>query len=139
MTRDHEIQLQFPTPGVWDQFTLTAVSCGTDGFVQTGRFTQDDLSEERKQAFSRVVSAISVLSDEWKALQAWARLNRMTVQPPCNGEEGPANSMEAVVLTVEAVNMREARRVFTSVDYAEFTIPDEAAVDFFKYFITNNE
>ena len=44
--------------------------------------------------------------------------------------------IDAVSLTVEAVNPQGGRRVFTSRDYPAFIITDPAAVEFFKHFTT---
>ena len=51
--------------------------------------------------------------------------------------ENPMREGEAVELTVEAVNARGGRRMFTSRDYPEFTVASPAAVEFFKFFTTN--
>ena len=86
-----------------------------------------------------MVTRIAVLSDEWKALQVWARLEQVTVSPlPEEGEVSP-KSKDAVVLTVEAVNAQGGRRLFTSQDYSEFTIVDGAAVALFNHFTINNK
>ena len=51
--------------------------------------------------------------------------------------ENPMREGEAVELTVEAVNAQGGRRMFTSRDYPEFTVASPAAVEFFKFFTTN--
>ena len=55
----------------------------------------------------------------------------------CPEMENPMREGEAVELTVEAVNARGGRRMFTSRDYPEFTVASPAAVEFFKFFTTN--
>ena len=134
-----QLQFQFPEPGNWRKLILTAVFPNKNGFIQSRRFTQDDISQEQAETFNEVVTRIAVLSDEWKALQVWARLEQVTVSPlPEEGEVSP-KSKHAVVLTVEAVNAQGGRRLFTSQDDSEFTIVDGAAVALFNHFTINNK
>ena len=133
-----EIQIQFPNPGNWRKLILTAVFPNKNGFIQSRRFTQDDISQEQAETFNEVVARVAVLSDEWKALQVWARLDQAISSPLEEGEVSP-KSKDAVVLTVEAVNAQGGRRLFTSQDYSEFTIVDGAAVALFNHFTINNK
>lgn len=133
-----EIQIQFPNPGNWRKLILTAVFPNKNGFIQSRRFTQDDISQEQAETFNEVVTRIAVLSDEWKALQVWARLAQ-AISSPLEEGEVPPEPRDAVVLTVEAVNARGGRRLFTSQDYSEFTIVDGAAVALFNHFTINNK
>ena len=133
-----QLQFQFPEPGNWGKFILTAVFPDANGFVQYQRFSQDDISQEQAETFNEVVTRMAVLSDEWKAFQVWVRLEQITVSPlPEEGKVFP-ESRDAVALTVEAVNAQGGRRLFTSQDYSEFTMVDGAAVTFFNCFTTNN-
>lgn len=78
-----------------------------NGFIKSRRFTQDDIYQENEETFNEVASCIAVLSDEWKALQVWARLKQVIVNPhPEEGEVFP-ESRDAVALTVEAINAGE--------------------------------
>lgn len=129
-----ELQFYFPRPGTWSEFTLTALFPDGAGFVQTQRYRHGELAPEQLQAISDVVAAITVLSDEWKAVQAWARMDTAVASISTEDGEDIIETMEAVALTVEAVNTRGARRLFTSADYAEFIITEAAAVAFFKHF-----
>lgn len=133
-----QLQFQFPEPGNWGKFILTAVFPDANGFVQSRRFSQDDISQEQAETFNEVVTRIAVLSDEWKALQVWARLEQVTVSPLSEEGEVFPESRDAVALTVEAVNARGGRRLFTSQDYSEFTMVNGAAVALFNHFTTNN-
>ena len=38
-----EIQIQFPRPGEWGEFTLTAIYRDTDGYRPPARYTQDEI------------------------------------------------------------------------------------------------
>lgn len=128
-----QIQIQFPSPGEWDKFTMTAIFPDKDGFVQHCRYAQERIPGNYLEAFEGVVSVLCVLSDDWQARQVWACLH----DSPAPEEENfpaPLNISEAVVLTVEAINGRGGRRMFTSADYPEFTIRTDTAVVFFKYF-----
>ena len=133
-----ELQFQFPEPGNWGKLILTAVFPNKNGFIQSRRFTQDDISQEQAETFNEVVARVAVLSDEWKALQVWARLDQAISSPLEEGEVSP-KSKDAVVLTGEAVNAQGGRRLFTSQDYSEFTIVDGAAVALFNHFTINNK
>ncbi|MCD8064687.1 hypothetical protein [Akkermansia sp.] len=133
-----EIQIQFPNPGDWQEFTLTTVYPDSNGFVRSRRFIQDDISQEQAETFNEVVARVAVLSDEWKAVQVWARLDQAISSPLEEGEVFP-KSRDVVVLTVEAVNAQRGRRLFTSQDYSEFTIVDGAAVELFNHFTINNK
>lgn len=134
-----QLQFQFPEPGNWRKLILTAVFPNKNGFIQSRRFTQDDISQEQAETFNEVVTRIAVLSDEWKALQVWVRLEQVTVSPlPEEGKVFP-ESRDAVALTVEAVNDQGGRRTFTTADYPQFTITSLAAVAFFKHFTNTNQ
>lgn len=133
-----QLQFQFPEPGNWRKLILTAVFPNKNGFIQSRRFTQDDISQEQAETFNEVVTRIAVLSDEWKALQVWARLEQVTVSPlPEEGKVFP-ESRDTVALTVEAVNAQGGRRIFTTINYPAFVLTDPAAVAFFKYFTKQN-
>ena len=112
-----EIQIQFPQPGQWGDFTLTAIYRDADGYTRTDRYKQENLVG---------------LAEPWKAVQVWARLDEYVnlVRHP----DEPASG-GSVCLTVEVVNDQGGRRTFTSCDYPEFAIQDPAAVAFFKYFV----
>lgn len=99
---------------------------------------QDDISQEQAETFNEVVARVAVLSDEWKALQVWVRLEQIINSLV---EEGVLSlkSRDAVILAVEAANAQEGRELFTSQDYSEFTIMDGTAVELFNYFTTNNK
>ncbi|WP_417006354.1 hypothetical protein [Akkermansia sp.] len=133
-----QLQCQFPEPGNWGKFILTAVFPDKNGFIQSRRFTQDDIPAAQAETFNKVVSRVAVLSDDWKALQVRAQPEQITVKLLSEGGEVAPESRDAVVLTVEAFNARGGRRLFTSRDYSEFTIMGEAAVAFFNHFTTDN-
>lgn len=80
-----QLQFQFPEPGNWRKLILTAIFPNKNGFIQSRRFTQDDISQEQAETFNEVVTRIAVLSDEWKALQVWVRLSHR--QPTPEGRE----------------------------------------------------
>ena len=121
-----EIQIQFPQPGNWQEFTLTAVYEDAGGYTRTVRYTPADIPAEQAPAMQAVVAALVGLAEPWQAVQVWARLKEFYAPE------------EAVELTVEAVNPQGGRRGFTSRDYPEFVITDPAAVEFFKFFTTSN-
>lgn len=127
-----ELQFYFPKPGKWGEFILTAIFPDADGFVQNQRYRPRDLSADQLEAFSEVVAVIAVLSDEWKAVQAWARLAPVVADFSTADGEGAVKVIEEVILTVEAVNLHGARKLFTRADYPEFTIPGKAAAAFFR-------
>ena len=82
-----------------------------------------------------VVAALVGLSEPWQAVQVWARLgkNALTLE-----EDGTYTLIDAVSLTVEAVHAEtKGRRIFTVSDYPVFVLTDPAAVEFFKFFTTN--
>lgn len=118
-----EIQIQFPQPGNWQEFTLTAVYEDAGGYTRTVRYTPADIPAEQAPAMQAVVAALVGLAEPWQAVQVWARLKEFYAPE------------EAVELTVEAVNPQGGRRVFTPYDYPAFILDDPAAVAFFKYFI----
>ena len=128
-----EIQIQFPRPGQWDEFTLTAVYQDADGYTRIDRFTQDEIPADHAPAMQAVVAALVGLAEPWQAVQVWARLGKDVLTL---AEDGAYTMIDAVSLTVEAVNPQGGRRVFTSRDYPAFIITDPAAVEFFKHFTT---
>ena len=129
-----EIQIQFPRPGEWGEFTLTAIYQDKGGYTRTDRYTADEIPAEQAPAMESVVAALVGLGEDWQAVQVWARLKEFYAPE----EDDPMRTEEAVELTVEAVNPQGGRRVFTSRDYPEFIVTDPAAVDFFKYFTKQN-
>ena len=131
-----EIQIHFPRPGEWDEFTLMPIYQDKGGYRLPARFNQDDIPVEQAPAMQAVVAALVGLSEPWQAVQVWARLGITLTYDVANDR---SEYVFAVVLTVEAVNPQGGRRVFTSRDYPEFTITDPAAVAFFNFFTTVNE
>lgn len=110
---------------------MTAVFQDNNGFVQSRRFTQDDIPADQAPALSAAVSAIASMGEDWQASQVWARLEDFI-----NFDRRPdePTSVESIWLTVEAVNPQGGRRTFTATDYPDFIILDPAAVAFFKHF-----
>ncbi|GLU92066.1 hypothetical protein Amuc01_05100 [Akkermansia muciniphila] len=133
---DGEIQIQFPKPGNWQEFSMTAIYRDSDGYTRIDRYQQNDVPAEQAPAMAAVVAALVGLSDPWQACQVWARL---CVTMNYDAANDHSEYVFAVDLTVEAVNPQGGRRVFTSRDYPAFVITDPAAVDFFKYFTTPNQ
>ena len=132
---DGEIQLQFPKPGNWQEFILTAIYQDADGFTRVARYTPAEIPAEQAPAMQAVVAALVGLAEPWQAVQVWARLgkNALTL-----AEDGTYILIDAVSLTVEAVHAEtKGRRIFTVYDYPDFMITDPAAVDFFNYFTTS--
>ena len=137
MMNDAEIQIQFPQPGNWQEFTLTAAYQDADGYTRIDRYTQDEIPANQTPAMAAVVAALVELGEDWQAVQVWARLgkNALTL-----AEDGTYTMIDAVSLTVEAVYAEtRGRRIFTASDYPAFIITDPAAVAFFKHFTTQYE
>lgn len=129
-----EIQLQFPKPGKWEEFTLTAVYEDAGGYTRTDRYTADEIPAEQAPAMQAVVAALVGLAEPWQAVQVWARLEEFYAPE----EDDPMRTVETVELTVEAVHAEtRGRRIFTVSDYPAFILTDPAAVEFFKFFTTN--
>ncbi|MCD8272360.1 MULTISPECIES: hypothetical protein [Akkermansia] len=129
-----EIQIQFPRPGNWQEFTLTPIYQDKGGYRPPARFTQDEIPADHAPAMAAVVSSLVELGEDWQAVQVWARLgkNALTL-----AEDGTYTMIDAVSLTVEAVHAEtKGRRIFTASDYPAFIITDPAAVEFFKHFTT---
>jgi hypothetical protein len=125
-----EIQIQFPKPGNWQEFTLTPIYHAAGGYRPPARYTADEIPAEQNPAMAAVVSALVGMGEDWQAVQVWARLKEFYAPE----SDDPMRTAETVELTVEAVNSQGGRRIFTSRDYSEFTVASPAAVDFFKYF-----
>ncbi|QAA37114.1 hypothetical protein [Akkermansia muciniphila] len=125
-----EIQIQFPRPGEWGEFTLTAIYQDKGGYRPPARYTQDEIPAEQTPAMAAVVAALVGLDEDWQAVQVWARLKEFYAPE----EDDPMRTAETVDLTVEAVNPQGGRRVFTSRDYPAFIITEPAAVEFFRFF-----
>ena len=127
-----EIHLQFPRPGQWNEFVMTARFPDNNGFVRSLCYTQADIPAAQAPALEAAVAAIASMGEDWQASQAWARLVQVTTYS--DNQDSPPTTTEAVERSVEAVNTQGGRRTFTQVDYPEFVITDPAAVAFFKYF-----
>ena len=129
-----EIQIQFPRPGEWGEFTLTAIYQDKGGYRPPARYTQDEIPADQALAMEAVVAALVGMGEDWQAVQVWARLKEFYAPE----EDDPMRTAETVDLTVEAVNPQGGRRVFTSRDYPAFVITESAAVAFFRFFTTSN-
>lgn len=127
-----EIQIQFPVPGEWTKFMLTAIYQDADGYTHTDRYKQDDISADQAPAMQAVVATLVGLGEDWQASQVWAWL--VAKRAPV---ENNSIYLLAVELFVEAFNAQGGRRIFMARDYPEFIITDPAAVAFFKHFTTN--
>lgn len=125
-----EIQIQFPQPGQWDEFTLTAIYQDAGGYTRTVRYTADDIPTDHAPAMQAVVASLVGMGEDWQAVQVWARLKEFYAPE----EDDPMRTAETVDLTVEAVNPQGGRRIFTVSDYPAFIITEPAAVEFFKHF-----
>ena len=131
-----EIQIQFPRPGEWGEFTLTAIYQDKGGYRPPARYTQDEIPADYAPAMESVVAALVGLGEDWQAVQVWARLGKDVLTL---AEDGAYTMIDAVSLTVEAVHAEtKGRRIFTVYDYPEFIITAPAAVAFFKYFTEQN-
>ena len=108
---DAEIQIQFPKPGNWQEFTLTAIYRDSDGYTRIDRYQQNDVPAEQTPAMQAVVAALVGLAEPWQACQVWARLCVTMNYDTANDHR---EYVFAVDLTVEAVNPQGGRRVFTS-------------------------
>lgn len=131
-----EIQIQFPQPGQWQKFSMTAVYQDAEGYTRTDRYTQDDIPAEQAPAMSAVVAALVGLGEDWQASQVWARRN--WVLRFSRGDAGSYQTKEVVILTVEAINAQGGRKLFTAIEYPSFVLKDSASVEFFKFFTTSN-
>lgn len=129
-----EIHLQFPRPGQWNEFVMTARFPDNNGFVRSLCYTQADIPAAQAPALEAAVAAIASMDEDWQASQAWARLVQVTTHG--DNQDSPPTTTEAVELDVEAVSSEGGRRTFTAVDYPAFIIADPAAVAFFRYFTT---
>lgn len=131
-----EIQIQFPQPGQWDEFTLTAIYQDKGGYRPPARYTQDEIPAEQAPAMQAVVAALVGLAEPWQAAQVWAHLMTATVYNE-DDPYTPVGQRDEVALDVEAVHAEtKGRRIFTVSDYPAFIITDPAAVEFFKFFTT---
>ena len=134
MMNDAEIQIQFPKPGTWQEFTLTPIYQDKGGYRPPARYTQDEIPADQAPAMAAVVSALVGMGEDWQAVQVWARMGKDVLTL---AEDGAYTMIDAVSLTVEAVHAEtKGRRIFTVSDYPAFIITDPAAVDFFKHFTT---
>ena len=134
MMNDAEIQIQFPKPGTWQEFTLTPIYQDKGGYRPPARYTQDEIPADHAPAKAAVVAALVGMGEDWQAVQVWARLKEFYAPE----SDDPMRTVETVKLTVEAVHAAtRGRRIFTASDYPAFIITDPAAVEFFKFFTTN--
>lgn len=132
MMNDAEIQIQFPQPGNWQEFTMTAIYQDKGGYRPPARYTQDEIPAEQAPAMESVVAALVGLGEDWQAVHVWARLGKDVLTL---AEDGAYTMIDAVSLTVEAVHAEtKGRRIFTASDYPAFILTDPAAVEFFRFF-----
>ena len=137
--KNASLHFRFSAPGNWGEFVLTALFTGRDGFIKVCHCTQDDIPADQTPALAAVVAALVGLAEPWQASQVWARLGHVLRDYPFPPPDGAGEWIEAVELTVEAINPQGGRRTFTTADYPQFTITSLAAVAFFKHFTTPNQ
>ena len=131
-----EIQIQFPRPGEWGEFTLTAIYQDKGGYRPPARYTPADIPADHAPAMAAVVTALVGLGEDWQAVHVWAHLMTETVYNE-DDPYTPIGQRDEVALDVEAVHAETGgRRIFTVYDYPAFIITDPAAVEFFKHFTT---
>ena len=129
-----EIQIQFPRPGEWGEFTLTAIYQDKGGYRPPARYTPADIPADHAPAMQAVVAALVGMGEDWQAVQVGARLGKDVLTL---AEDGAYTMIDAVSLSVEAVHAEtKGRRIFTVSDYPAFIITDPAAVEFFRFFTT---
>lgn len=127
-----EIQILFPRPGNWQEFTLTAIYPDEEGYTRIDRYQQNDVPAEQALAMQAVVAALVELAEPWQAAQVWVRRN--WVLRFSRGDAGSYQTKEVVCLTVEAINAQGGRKLFTAIEYPSFVLKDSASVAFFRYF-----
>ena len=133
---DAEIQIQFPQPGNWQEFTMTAIYQDKGGYRPPARYTQDEIPADQTPAMQAVVAALVGLAEPWQASQVWAHLMTATVYNE-DDPYTPTGKRDEVALDVEAIHAETGgRRIFTVYDYPVFILTDPAAVAFFKHFTT---
>ena len=137
MMTNAEIQIQFPQPGNWQEFSLTPIYQDKGGYRPPARFNQDEIPADHAPAMAAVVTALVGLGEDWQAVQVWVHLMTATVYNE-DDPYTPIGRKDEVALDVEAVNEQGGRRFFTPYQYPEFIIDDPAAVAFFKYFTEQN-
>lgn len=128
-----EIQIQFPRPGQWNEFTLTSIYQDADGYTRVVRYTPAEIPADHAPAMQAVVAAIVGLGEDWQAVQVWAHLMTATIYSE-DDPYTPTGQRDEVALDVEAINTQGGRRIFTVYDYPAFILTDPAAVEFFKHF-----
>lgn len=126
-----EIQIQFPEPGIWTVMSMSAVYADADGFNRVDTYTQDTLPPEQIPALEAAITAIATLEEDWWARQVWARLVTETIVTAESVE-----SVETILLTVEAINKNGGTRMFRPSEYEQFRLTDTGSLSFFKYFTT---
>lgn len=122
-----EIQIRFPKPGEWGEFTLTAIYPDEEGYTRIDRYRQNDVPEEQTPAMQAVVAAPAGSGEDRQAVRVWARLITATVYNE-DDPYTPTGQRDEVAPDVEAVNEQGGRRFFTPYRYPEFVIDDPAAV-----------
>ena len=116
---------------------MTAVYQDADGYTHTDHYTQDDIPADQAPVLEATVTAIASMGEDWQASQVWARLGHVTALAPDEPFDPAEVEIEAVELTIEAINPQGGRRTFTTADYPEFTLTTLPVVAFFKHFTTN--
>lgn len=76
-----EIQIQFPKPGKWEEFTLTPIYQDKGGYRPPARYTADEIPADHAPAMQAVIAALVGLSEPWQAVQVWARLGKKCPDP----------------------------------------------------------
>lgn len=83
-----QLQFQFPEPGNWRKLILTAVFPNKNGFIQSRRFTQDDISQEQAETFNEVVTRIARFIRRMESASSLGATGTSHRQPTPGGRGG---------------------------------------------------
>ena len=59
-----EIQIQFPQPGEWQEFTLMPIYQDKGGYRPPARYTQDEIPADQALAMEAVVAALVGMGED---------------------------------------------------------------------------
>ncbi len=124
MPTNAQIQIHFPLPGEWGQFTLTALWQDAQGYACRRSYAPQDIPEEHLGTLQGIVSSLIALDEPWQATHVAARLH------------GESAGEEAVELIIHARRADGATRSFCSEDYPQLRLADAAVIAAFRQLTT---
>lgn len=130
-----QIQILWPSPGVWGDFVMTSVYQDKAGYLRTPQYTAADIPADLAPAIAGVIRTWTDKDAPWRARLVIASPGQITGP---DGEDGAPTVQDCINLVVHAEDGSGGRKVFTPSSDPTCIITDPEALVFFRHFTTSD-